>query len=371
MVKEMRIALIIGTRPEVIKVAILANKLRELLGTDFQFWDTGQHYDYALDEIFYNEMDIVRPDVNFGIKSGSTSEQLGKIMFHVEDNINKFMPNIVIVVGDTNSTFGAAYMAKRMSIKLAHIEAGPREYFVNYVNSKPMFFKTPDMMNMAENLNRILIDNMSDYLFAPTPMSYDNLFREHLYGEKILSGDIQFDVLLKYLPQIKEYPQPIYNNYNLLTLHRAENTDFKINLVRIMNAFIESDEEILFPMHPRTKKKLQEIGKYDEVNQAPNIHICEPMGFFDFTRALMCCKKVFTDSGGVQKEAYLLNKPCVTLRNSTGWTDIVCSGDNKIVGSNKKIIIEELKNTKKFISKDKGIYGDGKATDKIINYLVK
>lgn len=365
-----KVALIIGTRPEVIKVAILANKLREKLGNKFQFWDTGQHYDYTLDEIFYNEMDIVRPDVNFGIKSGSTSEQLGKIMYHVEDNINKFMPDTVIVVGDTNSTFGAAYMAKRMGIKLAHIEAGPREYFVNYVNDKPMFFKTPAMMNMAENLNRILIDNMSDYLFAPTPMSYDNLLREHLYGQKIFSGDIQFDVLLKFLPKIKQMPFP-RKNFNLLTLHRAENTDFKINLIRLMNAFIESGEDVIFPMHPRTKKKLKEIGKYDDVAGAPNIHVCEPMGFFDFTNALLHCRKVFTDSGGVQKEAYLLNKQCVTLRDSTGWTDIVISGDNIVVGSNKNKIKEELKNTKTFISKNKGIYGDGKATEKIIKCLVK
>jgi UDP-N-acetylglucosamine 2-epimerase len=226
------------------------------------------------------------------------------------------------------------------------------------------------MMNMAENLNRILIDNMSNYLFAPTPMSHDNLIREHLYGDKILSGDIQFDVLLKFLPQIKKMPFP-RKDFNLLTLHRAENTDFKISLVRIMNAFIESGEDVIFPMHPRTRKKLEEIGKLADVLKAEHITVCEPMGFFDFTNALLHCKKVFTDSGGVQKEAYLLGKQCVTLRDSTGWTDIVVSGDNMIVGSNKKKIMFELKNTKTFISKNKGIYGDGKATEKIIKCIMK
>lgn len=368
--KMVKIALVIGTRPEIIKCAILANKLRETLGVNFQLWDTGQHYDYNLDEIFYNEMDIVRPDVNFGIKSGSTAEQISKIMWHVEHNINLFKPDIIIVVGDTNSTFGTAYIAKRYCIKLAHIEAGPREYFVNYVNGKPMFYKTEAMLNMAENLNRILIDNMSDYLFAPTQMSYDNLLREKLFGEKILSGDIQYDVLLKFLPKISKMSFS-KQNFNLVTLHRAENTDYKINLIRIMNALIESNENILFPMHPRTKKKLEEIGKYNDVYNSGNITVCEPMGFFDFTNALLNCKKVFTDSGGVQKEAYLLNKPCVTLRTSTGWTDIVMSGSNKVVGSNKKLIIEELKNTATFISNDKNIYGNGKATEKIIKYLVK
>ena len=366
----MKIALAIGTRPEVIKIAILANKLRSKLGGDFELWDSGQHYDYNLDEIFYEEMHITPPDVNFNIMSDCTSVQIGKMMACMEHHIERFKPNIVIVAGDTNSTYGAAYMAKRCNCKLAHIEAGPREYFVHYTNGHPTFFKTKAMLNMAENLNRILIDNMSDYLFAPTPMSHDNLLHERLFGDKILSGDIQFDVLLKWLPSIKNMPFP-RKDFNLLTLHRAENTDFKINLVRIMNAFIESDEDIIFPMHPRTKAKLESIGKYRDVINAPHITVCEPMGFLDFTNALLHCKKVFTDSGGVQKEAYLLNKPCVTLRESTGWTDIVLSGDNRIVGSNKKHIMDELKNTTKFISKNKGIYGDGKATDRIINYLLK
>jgi UDP-N-acetylglucosamine 2-epimerase len=365
-----KIALAIGTRPEIIKCVILANKLRSILGSDFELWDSGQHYDYNLDKIFYDELNMIQPDVNFNIRSGITSEQIGKIMFHMEENINRFKPNIVIVVGDTNSTFGAAYIAKRCGIKLAHIEAGPREYFVNYVNGHPTFFKTKAMLNMAENLNRILIDNMSDILFAPTPMSYDNLLREKLYGEKIYSGDIQYDVLLKWLPNINKMPFP-RNGFNLLTLHRAENTDFKINLVRIMNAFIESNEDIIFPMHPRTKNKLQEIGKYSDVINAPHITVCEPMGFLDFTNAMIHAKKIFTDSGGVQKEAYLLGKPCVTLRESTGWTDIVLSGANRIVGSNKKHIIEELKSTENFINITDNIYGEGKATDKIIKYLMR
>ena len=366
----MRIALIIGTRPEVINVAILANKLREKLGTNFELWDTGQHYDYNLDQVFYDELEIIKPDVNFGIKYGYTSEQLGKIMWNVEYNINLFKPQTVIVVGDTNSTFGAAYMTKRMGIKLAHIGAGPREYFVKYVNGKPTFYKTPTMLSMPENLNRILIDNMSDILFAPTAMSHENLLREKLYGEKILSGDIHYDVLLKFLPQIKKMPFS-RKDFNLVTLHRAENTDYKINLVRIINALIESNEDIIFPMHPRTKKRLQDIGKFESLSNAPNIHICEPMGFFDFINALLNCKKVFTDSGVVQKEAYLLNKPCVTLRESTGWTDIVLSGDNIVVGSNKKKIKYELQNTETFIRTNKGIYGNGKATEKTIKYLVK
>src|SRR3972149_161031 len=357
----MRIALIIGTRPEIIKCAILANRLREILGKDFQLWDTGQHYDYNMDEVFYNEMNIIKSDKNFDVKSGTLSEQMGRIIFHVEENLTKFKPNLVLVVGDTNSTFGSAFMAKRCGYKLAHIEAGPREYFVNYVDNKPMFFKTKAMLSMAENLNRILIDNMSDILFAPTPMSYDNLVREKLYGEKIFSGDIQDDVLLKFLPKINKMSFPIetFRDFNLVTLHRAENTDFKLNLIRIMNAFIESGEPIIFPMHPRTRKKLEEINKLDDVLKADNIKVCEPMGFFDFTNALIHCKKVFTDSGGVQKEAYLLNKPCVTLRVCSGWTDIVCSGANRVVGSSKKLILEELHSTPKFVSTQENIYGKG------------
>jgi len=365
----MRIALIIGTRPEIIKCAILANRLREILGKDFQLWDTGQHYDYNMDEVFYNEMNIIKSDKNFDVKSGTLSEQMGRIIFHVEENLTKFKPNLVLVVGDTNSTFGSAFMAKRCGYKLAHIEAGPREYFVNYVDNKPMFFKTKAMLSMAENLNRILIDNMSDILFAPTPMSYDNLLREKLYGEKIFSGDIQYDVLLKFLPHVQRMPFS-KSDFNLVTLHRAENTDYKLSLVRIMNAFIESGESILFPMHPRTQKKLREIGKLADVSKAENITICEPMGYLDFTNALIHCKKVFTDSGGVQKEAYLLKKPCVTLRMSSGWTDIVCAGANRVVGSNKKLIMEELKGTAKFISNKENIYGNGKATEKIIKYIL-
>src|SRR3972149_8667773 len=243
------------------------------------------------------------------------------------------------------------------------------KYSVNYVDGKPMFFKTKAMLDMAENLNRILIDNMSDILFAPTPMSYDNLIREKLYGDKVLSGDIQYDVLLKVLPSVKKMPFH-KSDFNLVTLHRAENTDYKLNLVKIMNAFIESGEPIIFPMHPRTKKKLVEIGKFNDVAKAENIIICEPMGFLDFTNALLHCKKVFTDSGGVQKEAYLLKKPCVTLRTCSGWTDIVCAGANRVVGSNKKLILEELHSTAKFISNTENIYGNGKATEKIIKHIL-
>jgi UDP-N-acetylglucosamine 2-epimerase len=365
-----KIALIIGTRPEVIKVATLANTLRAKLREDFQLWDTGQHYDYNLDQVFYDEMGITLPDVNFNIQSGATSEQIGKIMCHVENNLAIFKPNKVVVVGDTNSTFGAAFMAKRCGYKLAHIESGAREYFIQYLNGKPMFHKTKAMLTMPENLNRILIDNMSDYLFTPTPMSHENLLREKLYGDIVYSGDIQYDVLLKYLPNIKKRTFP-HNNYNLLTLHRQENTNYKNVLIRIMDAFIESGEEVIFPIHPRTKKKLEEIGKYKDVQNASNINLVEPMGYFDFINAIIHSKKVFTDSGVVQTEAYFLEKPCVTLRESTGWTDLVMSGNNIVIGSNKKRIIEELKSTETFINKVHNIYGSGHATDIIVSHLLR
>jgi UDP-N-acetylglucosamine 2-epimerase (non-hydrolysing) len=365
-----KIVLIIGTRPEIIKVALLANKLRYKLGENFQLWDTGQHYDYNLDKIFYDEMGIISPDINFNVQSGTTAEQISRIMEATEKNLMEFKPTKVIVVGDTNSTFGSAFITKRCGIKLAHIEAGPREYFVQYINGKPCFHKSPAMLNMPENLNRILIDNMSDYLFAPTPMSYDNLVREKLYGQKYFTGDIQNDVIKYHLSRIKKLP--FYKrDFTLLTLHRAENTDYKTVLIRIMNAFIESDKDILFPMHPRTKKRLQDIHKWNDVRKADNIYICEPMGFFDFMNALVQCDKVFTDSGGVQKEAYLLGKPCVTMRPTCGWIDVVLSGANKIVGSNKQLITEELNSPIKTINNSDNIFGNGKATDKIIKYLVK
>lgn len=366
-----KICLVLGTRPEIIKCAILANKLKQELGDNFQLYDTGQHYDYNMDKIFYDQMGIIPPDVNLDVRSGTTAEQMSILMSKVENELKRFNPQLVIVVGDTNSTFGTTYIAKRLGIKVAHIEAGPREYFINYIEGHPYFHKNVAMLNMPENLNRILIDNASDYLFAPTKMSYDNLIRENVLGKKMFSGDIQVDVLNKYLPQIQETlgAHGIENEYNLLTLHRAENTDNIINLKSIIDAFIESKRFTIFPIHPRTENKLKEINKYWEIKNNPNFFICPPLGFFEFSKLLMDCKKVFTDSGGVQKEAYLLKKPCVVLRHSTGWIDLVLAGACKVVGSSKQMIKEELDSTTSFKCTKLHIYGSN-ATNNIINKLL-
>lgn len=365
----MKVVLTVGTRPEIINSVLLGNLLRREMWLEFELWHTGQHYDYNLGEIFVNEMAGIKPTINMNIRSGTHARQLSKIMVRTEKNLKKYKPDLVIVIGDTNSTLGVTLASRKLNIPVAHIEAGPREQFIH----ASKLFRDKKMMEFPEEVNRTIIDHCSSLLFAPTNNSVENLKAEHVLGDIHFTGNIAYDTLLKCLPQIKKNQSlsrmGLEKGFNLVTLHREENTDNYKKLKSIITAFEDSKSRIVFPMHPRTRNRLRQIKKLKQLVKNPLISICEPLGFYDFTSLLRNSRKVFTDSGGVQAQAFWLKVPCITLRENTGWVETVLLGANKLVGADKKKILLELKNESEFPKIIGSPFGDGTATKKILRIL--
>jgi len=365
----MKIVLIVGTRPEIIKSALIGNFLREETWLEFEVWNTGQHYDYNLAEIFVNEMVSINSSVNMNVRSGTHAQQLSKIMVRTELNLKKYKPDLVVVVGDTNSALGATLASRKIHIPVAHIEAGPREHFIRALK----IFRDKKMMEFPEEVNRTIIDHCSSLLFAPTKNSVRNLKAENVLGEIYFTGDIAYDILLKCLPQIKASNilsrMKLEKGFNLVTLHRAENTDNYKKLKNIITAFEDSKSRIVFPMHPRTRSRLRQIRKFEQLIKNPLVCVCEPLGFYDFVNLLRNARKVFTDSGGVQAQAFWLKVPCITLRENTGWVETVLLGANKLVGADKKKILLELRNESEFPKVTENPFGDGTAMEKIVKIL--
>lgn len=362
--RKAKIVLIVGTRPQLIKATILAHLLSKENWAVFQLWDTGQHYDFNLAGIFIGE---IKPTLNLNVRSGSPANQLSRIMVRVETELLKFKPDLVIVIGDTNSTLGATLASTKLHIPVAHVEAGPREYFVG---SLP--YRDVRMLEIPEEVNRIMIDHCSSILFAPTKMSVKNLEEEKVLGKIYLTGDISYDILLRELPRrydkIAKMIRFLPNEFNLLTLHRAENTDNSKNLQCIVDAIVESKINMVFPIHPKTKKKLKEFGLYDKLSNADNVYLIPPVGFHSFIELMLRSNKIFTDSGGVQKEAFLLKKPCVVLSEHTGWIELVKLG-TKYVGANKEKIVNEMRTFSSFNEMTEKPFGTGDAAKIILNIL--
>jgi UDP-N-acetylglucosamine 2-epimerase len=361
----MKIVTVLGARPQFIKAALLSNKLRKR--NHEIIIHTGQHYDIEMSDIFFKEMSIPAPDYNLDVGSGSHAYQTAEMMIKLEKLFISENPDLILLYGDTNSTLAAAITAAKLQIPIAHVEAGPR-----------MFDKT-----VPEEINRIITDHLSTLLFAPTPKSKENLEKEGLKEGVYLSGDVMLD-LFKYFSQNANRNSKILEklglkekNYILTTVHRARNTNIKENLKAIIGAFLEisAEEKLVFPVHPRTEKYLKDYGLYNALNENLNIEIIKPVGYLDMNILTRNSKKIVTDSGGLQKEAYFAQVPCITLDTSTGWPETVDNGWN--------IIFEEYKN-KEFIKKDKiietirsfkpkgkysDVFGDGKASQKICKII--
>ncbi len=352
----MKIVSIIGARPQFIKAALLSKELRnnhtEILV------HTGQHYDAGLSQVFFDELDLPKPDYNLEIGSDTHARQTGKMMMGIEDTLIAEKPDLVLVYGDTNSTIAGALAAVKLHIPVAHIEAGPR-----------MLDK-----NIPEEINRILIDHISSLLFAPTQTAMDNLKREGIVEGIYLTGDIMLDSYLFYSKIAIEKSKILYSlnlnkgKYLLATVHRAANTEDEANLISIVNAFLDIDERIVFPVHPRTEKYLKQYGLFKMLKKASNITLITPVGYLDSLMLVRNAKKVLTDSGGLQKEAYFSRVPCITLDETTGWPETVEDKWNTLVNSDKKRIIEEVNyfNPK---GKQKDIFGNGKAVETIVKIL--
>jgi len=325
----MKIATIVGARPQFIKMAPVSKKLRKHF--DLIVVHTGQHYDYEMSGIFFEQLNIPEPDYYLGVGSGTHGYQTGEMLKKIEKVLIKEKPKLILVYGDTNSTLAGALAAVKLHIKVAHVEAGLRSFD----------------KEMPEEINRVLTDHVSDYLFAPTKTAVKNLRNEGIRSGVYLTGDVMYDALLdsikiarknsKVLDRLGLKPK----EYLLATVHRAENTDNQKNLENIIKAFIESDELIVFPAHPRTQKYLKAYGLVKKIKNASNIILIPPMSYLDMLILEANAKKILTDSGGVQKEAYFLKVPCITLRERTEWVETVEDGWNVLVGADKEKIINE------------------------------
>ena len=312
----MKIITIVGARPQFIKLgplsAVLRKKHQEII------LHTGQHYDQNMSDQFFVDLDIPRPDYNLGIGSESHAGQTAKMLVGMEKILVKQKPDIVVVFGDTNSTLSGSLAASKLHIPIVHVEAGLRSF--NKI--------------MPEEINRILTDHCSDILFAPTKTAIDNLTNEGLSSKSHLTGDIMLDSLLTYRERadsrsrILEKLRVDGDVYILLTLHRPYNVDSSINLANVLSVLSDLECKIVFPVHPRTKKMIKEFS----IKLNSNIYPINPVSYLDFVKLEMNASKIITDSGGIQKEAYILGIPCITVRPETEWIETVKLGWNTLVG---------------------------------------
>ena len=357
---KVKITSVVGARPQFVKAAPLIRAIHQSpITIDHLLVHTGQHYDIELSKIFFDELGIPKPDYNLEVGSDTHARQTAKMMISIEDTLVAEKPDLVLVYGDTNSTLAGALAAVKLHILVAHVEAGPR-----------MFDK-----NIPEEVNRVLTDHVSSFLFAPTRTAVDNLKREGINNGVYLTGDVMLDSFLHFSriaekkSKILEQLQLSKGEYMLATVHRARNTDNEENLRSIIEAFLSTKEKIVFPVHPRTQKMLKQ---FDLINQSlitnHQLLLIDPVGYLDSIILTQNAKKVLTDSGGLQKEAYFSKVPCITLDEATGWPETVEDGWNTLVSSNKDKIIEAVK---RFGSKgnQRDVFGDGKAAERIVEIL--
>lgn len=323
----MKIVSIVGARPQFIKVKpvidiLKRKKIRHILV------HTGQHYNYEMSKIFFKELKIPKPNYNLGIGSHSHGKQTSLMLEKIEEVLLKIKPHLVIVYGDTNSTLSGALAAVKLNIPVAHVEAGLRSY----------------RMDMPEEINRVLTDRVSTLLFCPTKTAVKNLKKEGITKNVFLVGDVMYDIFKikskskksTILPRLNLKPK----EYLLLTIHRQENTNDSKNLRSILSALAATKERIVFPIHPRTKKALRKIKGL----KFPDFLFMEPISYSDMLALEKNAKKILTDSGGVQKEAYWFKIPCITLRKETEWVETLEHGWNILTDTNTGKILKSVKN---------------------------
>lgn len=367
----MKIVTVVGARPQFIKAAAVSREiakhplLREIIV------HTGQHFDANMSDIFFEEMQIPRPDYSLNINSLNHGAMTGRMLEKIEEVLIKDRPDLVLVYGDTDSTLAGALAAKKLHIKVVHVEAGLRSF----------------NMRMPEEINRILTDRISDVLCCPTDNAVDNLKKE-AFGQFdctiVNTGDVMQDAALFY-SKLSAAKSTIINTLNLThkefvlcTIHRAENTDNEYRLKNIFKALIEisKDLPVVLPLHPRTQKIAKAMGLLPDVdNTKLKILNCElvvvpPVGYFDMIELLKHTKLVMTDSGGLQKEAFFFKKLCITFRDETEWVELVDNNYNFLTGACKELICHKFKElTREVFNIDNDLYGYGKASERIISLI--
>lgn len=348
----MKIVTILGARPQFIKAAAVSKEIRKN-NTEIII-HTGQHYDANMSDVFFNELNIPYPDYNLHVGSGSHGMQTGNMLIKIEEILKIEKPDLTLVYGDTNSTLAGALSSSKMLIPVAHIEAGLRSF-----NKK-----------MPEEQNRILTDHLSKFLFIPTKTAETNLRREGINDGIFNVGDVMYDAILFFSKianqksRIQEKFNLADNDYVLATIHRAENTNDISRLKNIIKSFNECNKKVVLPLHPRTKKYINDFG----LTFNDNILSIEPVGYLDMISLELHANRIVTDSGGVQKEAFFLHKPCITLRDETEWVETIDSGWNILVGTDTMKILDSILNFNPKMEQ-KNIFGNGNAAELITNIL--
>ncbi len=349
----MKIVSIVGARPQFIKAAAVSRKLRE--NHQEILLHTGQHYDYEMSGVFFDGLELPLPDVCLEVGSGTHGAQTGAMLKAIEEVLLAEHPDCVLVYGDTNSTLAGALATSKLSIRLAHVEAGLRSY-----NRK-----------MPEEINRVVTDHLSDVLLCPSDAAVENLAAEGITKNVHQVGDVMLDVLnwakeradakgKELLEQFGVKKQ----GYLLATIHRSENTDDVERLGEILKAFNTVDEPIIFPVHPRSRKMMNEMG----FRPGRNLKLTEPIGYVDMVALTGSARCVMTDSGGLQKETFWLGVPCLTIRNETEWVETVTSGWNVLVGKKVDHLADMVKNIAPPAYRP-ALYGDGAAAAKCVQLL--
>lgn len=355
----MKIVTVIGARPQFVKAAVVSRAFTNFNEIEEVIIHTGQHFDTNMSDVFFEEMSIPRPNYNLNISGLSHGAMTGQMLEKIEDILKQEQPDWVLVYGDTNSTLAGALAAKKLHIKVAHVEAGLRSFNTG----------------MPEEINRILTDRISDILFCPTEQAINNLQQEgyqHLPCKIINNGDVMQDAAIFYTAKAKSPNIQLSEKFILATIHRAENTDDLQTLQSIFQNLekIARQTEIIIPLHPRTRQKLLAT---DFNFRTTAIRFIEPTGYLEMIYLLKNCSLVMTDSGGLQKEAYFFNKFCITLRTETEWTELVKYGFNFIAGTNEKDILPLYNRliSEPYPTNNTNLYGNGHASMKIAEELLK
>jgi len=353
----LKTVIVLGTRPEIIKLAPIMDKLSSKNSVIF----TGQHYDYSMGLNFFDQLDLKKPDYTLKISKSNPVKQIGEIIIKLSKLFQELDPQTVIVQGDTNTVLAASIASLKSGIPISHVEAGLRS----------------NDWRMPEEHNRIATDHISEFLFAPTINSKNNLINEKVHGKSFVTGNTIIDSIAKFskLSSKKSTIEIIPDNYILMTLHRAENVDNKNSLSSIIKAVIDSKEKIIFPIHPRTLKRLHEYNLYKKLSSSENISLINSVGYFDILELMKKCLFIITDSGGIQEEitSPIIRKKAIIVRKTTDRPESIEFGYSNLVGTSYSKILSAIKYNVKNPTIDSKIspYGKGKASDKIITLLHK
>ncbi len=363
----MRITLVLGTRPQIVKSSSLIHKISRCKDIRMEIIHTGQHYDYEMTKIFFEELGLPDPAENLDVGSGTHAQQTAEIMMRLEKIVLKEKPELVVVPGDTNSTLAGALTAAKLNVPVAHIEAGARSYD----------------MRMPEEVNRRLTDHISTLLFTPTENCTRNLEKEGITKDRIYqTGDTMYDVLLQQLPKAEKTDilrqlslKP--DSYVLITAHRPENVDNPENLGNIVDAVARLNQlTVVFPVHPRTRKQLKTFALNGKIKRQKHLRLVNPLGYHETLNLVKNARFILTDSGGMQKEAFWLRTPCITLRTNTEWVETVQLGANYLTGTGPEKIVakaeeimEQVEKIKERLQSLPNPFGDGRASRRIVETI--